>query len=272
MRSPISVISSMRWVMKMTPTPSAAEPADDREEAVARRDVERGGRLVEDQDPRVAHERADDAAGLAVRERELLDRRCRARASAEQLVERLPRARALLARRRCACASVVAARARRSRAPTAARRRAPPGRRSRCRASAPRAGCGSSASSPSRRSVAGVGRWTPLRILTSVLLPEPFSPTSAWTSPARSSNEPSRSARVAPKALATETASTSRRRGARRLRRRSVAPVMACPTRVVMAHPRQTARLRSGAARGQPAAAFPLPESAASRHATARMI
>ena len=40
------------------------------------------------------------------------------------------------------------------------------------------------------------GACTPLRIFTSVLLPEPFSPTRAWTSPARSSNEASLSAWV----------------------------------------------------------------------------
>ena len=37
--------------------------------------------------------------------------------------------------------------------------------------------------SPSSRIVPLSGWWTPARILTSVLLPAPFSPTSAWTSP-----------------------------------------------------------------------------------------
>ena len=46
------------------------------------------------------------------------------------------------------------------------------------------------------------GRCTPARILTSVLLPEPFSPTTAWTSPARASNVHSRSACVRPNAFA----------------------------------------------------------------------
>ena len=47
------------------------------------------------------------------------------------------------------------------------------------------------------------GVCTPLRILTIVDLPQPFSPTSARTSPARSSNEASRTAWVAPNAFAT---------------------------------------------------------------------
>ncbi len=43
--------------------------------------------------------------------------------------------------------------------------------------------------SPAISMVPASGAWTPLRILTRVLLPEPFSPTRAWTSPARRSKE-----------------------------------------------------------------------------------
>ena len=53
--------------------PLAREAADDREQPVAGRDVERRGRLVEHEDPRTPDERAGDAARLAVAERELLD-------------------------------------------------------------------------------------------------------------------------------------------------------------------------------------------------------
>ena len=54
------------------------------------------------------------------------------------------------------------------------------------------------------------GRCTPARILTSVLLPEPFSPTTAWTSPARAANVHSRSACVRPNAFArSSTARTT---------------------------------------------------------------
>ena len=51
--------------------------------------------------------------------------------------------------------------------------------------------------SPSRLMLPLSGWWTPARILTSVLLPAPFSPTSAWTSPATRSSETSSSAWVA---------------------------------------------------------------------------
>src|SRR5262245_28587463 len=54
-------------------------------------------------------------------------------------------------------------------------------------------------SSPSRTSRPPSGRWTPARILTSVDLPAPFSPTRPCTSPPWSSMSPSSSARTAPK-------------------------------------------------------------------------
>src|SRR5215510_10880152 len=55
------------------------------------------------------------------------------------------------------------------------------------------------ASSPSSRSRPESGRWTPARILTSVDLPAPFSPTSPCTSAGKSSMWPSASAWTAPK-------------------------------------------------------------------------
>ena len=62
---------------------------------------------------------------------------------------------------------------------------------------------GAEVASPGSSIEPASGACTPLRILTSVLLPEPFSPTSACTSPARSSNDASRTACVAPNAFAT---------------------------------------------------------------------
>ena len=47
------------------------ETAHLREQTVAGLHVQCGRRLVEDEDPRLAHERADDADGLPIREREL---------------------------------------------------------------------------------------------------------------------------------------------------------------------------------------------------------
>ena len=67
------------------------------------------------------------------------------------------------------------------------------------------------------------GWWTPARILTSVLLPAPFSPTSAWTSPGSSSSETSSSACVAPNRLEMPRSSTRARRRRRAAARRSSA-------------------------------------------------
>ncbi len=61
---------------------------------------------------------------------------------------------------------------------------------------------GAGISAPRSSIAPASGACTPLRIFTIVLLPDPFSPTSAWTSPARNSNDAPRSACVAPKALA----------------------------------------------------------------------
>ena len=78
---------------------ASREVAHDREQAVAGGDVECGGRLVEDEDLGVAHERADDPAGLAIRQRELLDGHVQVDLAAEQLAEHLLRTHGLLARR-----------------------------------------------------------------------------------------------------------------------------------------------------------------------------
>ena len=69
------------------------EAADHREQPVARGDVERGGGLVEDQDLGLAQQGPDDAAGLAVRERQLLDGELEVERVPEQLLERLARPR-----------------------------------------------------------------------------------------------------------------------------------------------------------------------------------
>ncbi len=54
------------------------------------------------------------------------------------------------------------------------------------------------------------GAYTPLRIFTSVLLPDPFSPARTCTSPARRSNDAPRSACVRPNALAMSVTDTRR--------------------------------------------------------------
>ena len=65
---------------------------------------------------------------------------------------------------------------------------------------------------PDARRCPRPGRSTPQRILISVLLPAPFSPTRAWTSPKRALNAASRSARTPPKDVETPIASMARRR------------------------------------------------------------
>ena len=76
-------------------------------------------------------------------------------------------------------------------------RGAAPGGRRRSRASARGPDRGGLVSTPSSQIVPLSGWWTPARILTSVLLPAPFSPTSAWTSPGSRSSDTSSSAWVA---------------------------------------------------------------------------
>ena len=63
------------------------EPAHDREQPVSRGDVQRRRGLVEDQDPRFAHERARDPAHLPHAERQRLDRRVEGRSLAGELGE-----------------------------------------------------------------------------------------------------------------------------------------------------------------------------------------
>jgi hypothetical protein len=61
---------------------------------------------------------------------------------------------------------------------------------------------------PSKANVPESGWRTPVRILTRVDLPLPFSPMTAWTVPGRTTRLQSRSARVSPNALATPSTRT----------------------------------------------------------------
>ena len=124
--------------------------AQEREQAVAGGDVEGRRRLVEDEDARVAHERAGEAARLPLAEGQPLRRACRAEAT-RRAARRAPawpggasRRRGHVRRTRRRSPS------RRSRAPSAARRRAPPGRRWRCRPPRRAGASGGSARSPPR--------------------------------------------------------------------------------------------------------------------------
>src|SRR4051812_38134557 len=83
------------------------------------------------------------------------------------------------------------------------------------------AGPESAISSPRTRVDPASGRSTPHRILISVLLPAPFSPTSAWISPKSAANDASRSARTPPKDFETPLASMADAASARRRPSRS---------------------------------------------------
>ncbi len=203
-RSPISLISSMRCEMKTTDVPADARPPQDREQAIARLDIERGCGLVQDQDRGSldrAHGRCSTPGGRTGRGPP--PGRSSGGGAAMQLREDGPprasrfsglgdRSRAPARRRP----------SRRSPAPSAAPRPAPPGTPSRCRPrSLPSASRRRRSRRSPRRNLPASGRWMPDRIFTSVLLPEPFSPTIAWISPRRSSKSASRSACVGPNAF-----------------------------------------------------------------------
>ena len=181
----------MRWVMKITPTPSAAEPA---------RRSRTAGRGWRRRAPTWTR-RGSGSAGRRTSAR-TMPHACRSLSEssstgassgsgrAEQLGEHVRRRARASRRRRRGCgrpstpSQMFSSTDLRLRDEHLLEHGHDPGVQRRPRVTG-------SPSTAARQSsiVPCVGRWTPLRILTSVLLPEPFSPTSAWTSPARSSNE-----------------------------------------------------------------------------------
>ena len=211
MRSPISLISSMRCVMKIDADALGAEPPHDPEQPVPRGHVERRGGLVEDQDPRLAASARGRSRRLPVAQRERLDGRVEVERAARAARPSIARARSRFSRPGTRFAEqpvdaepdVVEHRARLGDEHLLEDGDDPEllrgtwGRR------------GGDFLARRARSSPASGEWTPLRILTSVLLPEPFSPTSVCTSPARSSNDAPRRACVAPNALVRPVTRTS---------------------------------------------------------------
>ena len=202
MRSPISSISSIRWVMKITPTPSAARRAI---RAKSRSRVTTSSAEVASSRIRMrgrrSRARTMQQACRSLRERSSMtvDRsigRSKSSARAALAWRRFSRA-GILVRQVSSAPSQTLSRTERSSATrTSWKTVTTPC----CWADL---GLRSWTSAPATSTRPESGACTPLRILTSVLLPEPFSPARAWTSPARSSNEQSLSAWVGPNAFAT---------------------------------------------------------------------
>ena len=166
----------------------AASPqsADDREQPLHLVGGERRGRLVEDQHARLDRQRLGDLDQLLVGHRQAADRRADVELDVQLLEQRLRRPARRAPVDRCRSrpdgawpmntfsATVRSGKSRGSWWTTAM-----PSARA-------WAGPWIWVGSPSSRIVPLSGWWTPARILTSVLLPAPFSPTRAWTSPAAS--------------------------------------------------------------------------------------
>ena len=126
-RSAISPTSSIRCEMNRIAMPLARRRRDRGEQPVPRGDVERRRRLVEDQHPRLAQQRAGDRARLPLRQRQRAGRRVQVDVAAEQLGEHRARPLAPLRFRQRWRGTRCPRRARRCRAPGGSRRRAPPG-------------------------------------------------------------------------------------------------------------------------------------------------
>ena len=181
--------------------PALAEALDEVQHLGGLRDAERRGRLVEDDDARIADQRARDRDGLALPAGERGDRDPHRRDLRRQLAQQRPGLllHVDLVERAAACAA-------RGRATGWRRRRGcrtarGPGRPSRSRAPARRRGSSISTGSPSYSIVPESGACTPDSTLTSVDLPAPLSPMRATTSPSFTQKSTSVSALTAPKCL-----------------------------------------------------------------------
>ena len=198
------------------------EPVRDEDDAAALRDevarrpedaldlrlAQGRGRLVEDQQARVADEQPGDLDELPLADRERLDRRPElARGGG-----RAGRGRRARAPRGGACGRAAARRARRGRCcprRSARERGSAPGSRARSRAPARPAGSGARAPAPSKRITPSSGRTRPTSAFTSVLLPAPLCPQIACTSPARTSSDSPCTARTGPYDFERSTTSSS---------------------------------------------------------------
>ena len=156
------------------------------EDALGEVGRKRGGDLVQDQQLRVARERAGEVEHPQQRQRHV--DRLLAEVDLEVELAQLP---AHLCDGRPRQAQVLRDRSGRARAPG-------PGRRARARSAPPARASETRMALPSTRIVPPSGRITPVRIFTSVLLPAPFAPSSACTSPGSTTSVADRSATTGP--------------------------------------------------------------------------
>ena len=186
-RSQTAAISIMRCEMKITELSPPSLPTDDLEHALGEVRRERGGHLIEHQDVRLDGQRAREVDDPQRGERHLARHARQVEVAqaelGEPVAERLERrlgepqvgadvevrdeGRFLVDRDEAAAAGL--------------------GRR-----------VGDAIACPRTAIVPPSGRTAPVRILTSVLLPAPLAPISAWTSPGRTASEADCSATTAP--------------------------------------------------------------------------
>ena len=172
----------------MTERPASALAADDVEDALGEVGGQRGGHLVEEEDVGLERERAGEVEDAQ-------DRRAAGRGRVSREVEAgMPSARTQSRngrRRGAGQAEVVGD------VEVGDQRRLLVDRDEAGAAGVGR-GADARAAAPRTRMRPASGRTAPVRILTSVDLPAPLAPISAWTSPGRTESEASRRAATAP--------------------------------------------------------------------------
>ena len=178
-----AITSLRRCVMKSTERPRSRRRAHHREHALGEVGRQRGGDLVEQQQLRVARERAREVDHAQQRQRHVADElaRSRRRGPSRAARARTAPASAPVRRRFCADGQVGHERG-----------ILEDGREPDPRRAAPASRCAPAL--PLTVIVPRSARITPVRILTSVLLPAPFAPSSACTSPGSTTRSAERSA------------------------------------------------------------------------------
>ncbi len=171
-RSQAAITSLRRCVMKSTERPRSRDAPHDREHALGEIRRQRGGDLVEQQQLRVARERAREVDHAQQRQRHVA-RRAREKSTSRSSARSSPRT---ALGDRAGQAHVLRDR-------QVGHERRDPGTRARARCARPAPASRSGPALPLTATVPRSAAITPVSILTSVLLPAPFAPSSACTSP-----------------------------------------------------------------------------------------